>query len=124
MQIEQRLGRLHRIGQDHDVTVVNLVAKGTVEERVLSVLETKINLFELVVGELDMILGRIEDDYDLERVVFDAHVQSRDMDELGARLEEVGDRLVAARVEHRRSRERNDALVAAEEVARRAESRA
>ncbi len=124
MEIEQRLGRLHRIGQEHDVTVVNLVAKETVEERVLSVLETKINLFELVVGELDMILGRIEDDYDLERVVFDAHVQSRDMDELGARLEEVGDRLVAARVEHRRSRERNDALVAAEEVARRAESRA
>ncbi len=114
MQIEQRLGRLHRIGQDHDVTVVNLVAKGTVEERVLSVLEAKINLFELVVGELDMILGRIEDDYDLERVVFDAHVQSRDMDELGARLDEVGERLAAARLEHRRSRERNDALVADE----------
>ena len=124
MEIEQRLGRLHRIGQEHDVTVVNLVAKGTVEERVLSVLEAKINLFELVVGELDMILGRIEDDYDLERVVFDAHVQSRDMDELGARLEEVGDRLVAARLEHRRSRERNDALVPAEEDARRAEGRA
>ena len=124
MEIEQRLGRLHRIGQEHDVTVVNLVAKETVEERVLSVLEAKINLFELVVGELDMILGRIEDDYDLERVVFDAHVQSRDMDELGARLEEVGDRLVAARLEHRRSRERNDALVPAEEDARHAEHRA
>ena len=124
MEIEQRLGRLHRIGQEHDVTVVNLVAKETVEERVLSVLEAKINLFELVVGELDMILGRIEDDYDLERVVFDAHVQSRDMNELGARLEEVGDRLVAARLEHRRSRERNDALVPAEEDARRAEGRA
>ncbi len=125
MEIEQRLGRLHRIGQEHDVTVVNLVAKGTVEERVLSVLESKINLFELVVGELDMILGRIEDDYDLERIVFDAHVHSRDMDELGARLDEVGERLAAARLEHRLSRERNDALVAeAPETAGRAEHRA
>jgi SNF2 family DNA or RNA helicase len=112
MEIEQRLGRLHRIGQEHDVTVVNLVARGTVEERVLSVLETKINLFELVVGELDMILGRIEAAYALAGVWCAAHVQSRDMDELGARLEEVGERLAAARLEHRRSRERNDTLVA------------
>ncbi len=112
MQIEQRLGRLHRIGQEHDVTVVNLVARGTIEERILAVLEEKINLFELVVGELDMILGRIDDDYDLERVVFDAHVASRDMDELAARLDEVGDRLVQARAAYLSSRERNDALVA------------
>ena len=115
MQIEQRLGRLHRIGQDHDVVVVNLVARGTIEERVLSVLESKINLFELVVGELDMILGRVEDDYDFERVVFDAHVQSRDMDELGHRLGEVGDHLARARQEYLRTRERIDSLVGGEE---------
>lgn len=50
MQIEQRMGRIHRIGQDHDVEVTNLVSRGTIEERVLGVLEAKINLFELVVG--------------------------------------------------------------------------
>jgi len=31
MQIEQRLGRLHRVGQDHDVLLTNLVARGTIE---------------------------------------------------------------------------------------------
>jgi len=72
MQIEQRLGRIHRIGQQHDVVVVNLVARRTIEERILSVLEAKINLFELVVGELDMILGRVDEDYDFERSVFQA----------------------------------------------------
>jgi len=50
MQIEQRLGRLHRVGQDHDVLLTNLVARGTIEEQVLRVLEAKINLFELVVA--------------------------------------------------------------------------
>ena len=35
-------------------------------------LEAKINLFELVVGELDMILGRVDDDFDFESSVFDA----------------------------------------------------
>ena len=72
MQIEQRLGRLHRIGQEHDVTLTNLVSRGTIEQRVLHVLEAKINLFELVVGELDMILGRVDDDFDFETAVFDA----------------------------------------------------
>ncbi|HWG73362.1 MAG TPA: SNF2-related protein [Acidimicrobiales bacterium] len=112
MQIEQRLGRLHRIGQDHDVSVVNLVARGTVEEQILAVLETKINLFELVVGELDMILGHIDDEYDFERFVFDAHVASADHDDFAARLGEFGDRLAEARREYLDSRARNDALVA------------
>jgi superfamily II DNA/RNA helicase len=77
MQIEQRLGRIHRIGQQHDVALTNLVGVGTLEEHILRVLESKINLFELVVGELDMILGRIDDDFDFERFVFDSHVASR-----------------------------------------------
>ena len=70
MQIEQRLGRLHRIGQEHDVVLTNLVGRGTLEERILTVLEGKINLFELVVGELDMILGRVTEDFDFEAAVF------------------------------------------------------
>ena len=66
MQIEQRLGRIHRIGQDHDVVLTNLVARGTIEEHILDVLHTKLNLFELVVGELDMVLGRISEDFVFE----------------------------------------------------------
>jgi SNF2 family DNA or RNA helicase len=76
MQIEQRLGRLHRVGQKHDVLLTNLVARGTIEQRILHVLEAKINLFELVVGELDMILGHVDDDFDFEATVFDAFVHS------------------------------------------------
>ncbi len=111
MQIEQRLGRLHRIGQHHDVSLVNLVTKGTVEDRILAVLEAKINLFELVIGELDMILGRVEDEFDFERAVFDAHVASAHDGELQARLESLGDVLAQARSGYRESRDRQDALV-------------
>ena len=35
-RLEQRMGRIHRYGQKHDVRVVNLVAGGTHEGRVLS----------------------------------------------------------------------------------------
>jgi SNF2 family DNA or RNA helicase len=111
MQIEQRLGRLHRVGQDRDVLLTNLVASGTIEEQVLRVLEAKINLFELVVGELDMILGRVDDDFDFESTVFDAFVASGDDAEFGERMAVIGDDLARARTDYLASREAIDNLV-------------
>lgn len=115
MQIEQRLGRLHRVGQDHEVLIANLVARGTIEERVLRVLEAKINLFELVVGELDLILGRVDEDFDLESAIFDAYLGSDDDAEFAQRLESIGDDLARARGEYLHSRGTLDALVGDED---------
>ena len=118
MQIEQRLGRLHRVGQEHDVMLTNLVAAGTIEEQVLRVLEAKINLFELVVGELDMILGRVDDDFDFETTVFDAFVASQDDAEFGERMAVIGDGLARARTDYLASRAATDNLVGYEAGAR------
>ena len=112
MQIEQRLGRLHRVGQEHDVTLTNLVCRGSIEQRIMHVLEAKINLFELVVGELDMILGRVDDDFDFENEVFDAFVDSVDDDEFERRLDTLGSALAEARRSYVRAREDVDLLVA------------
>jgi SNF2 family DNA or RNA helicase len=114
LQIEQRLGRLHRVGQTRDVVLTNLVARDTIEQRILHVLETKISLFELVVGELDMILGRIDDDFDFETSVFDAYVESRDDAEFAERLAEIGENLAAARAEYLRDRSFADELIGQE----------
>ena len=111
MQIEQRLGRIHRIGQQHDVSLTNLVTRGTIEERMLRMLERKINLFELVVGELDMIVGRVQHEAeDIAARVFDAHVASTDGAEFERRLEALGDTLASARDEYIESRRRTDEL--------------
>ncbi|HEV8652704.1 MAG TPA: SNF2-related protein [Actinomycetes bacterium] len=57
MRVEQRIGRLDRIGQKHVVQIQNLVATGTIEERVERVLRERIGVFEESVGSLDLILG-------------------------------------------------------------------
>ena len=62
MRVEQRIGRVDRIGQEHPVQVFNLWVKGTIEERILDVLERRINVFEDTVGGLDPILGDAERD--------------------------------------------------------------
>jgi SNF2 family DNA or RNA helicase len=111
MQIEQRLGRIHRIGQTHEVLLTNLVSRGTVEDRMLGVLEAKINLFELVVGELDMILGRIDEDFDFESFVFRSHVEAADDGDFVSRLGALGDDLARAKRSYLESRGRNDDLV-------------
>ena len=67
MRVEQRIGRLDRIGQKYPVRIYNLFCEDTVEERVLEVLDRRIGLFEESVGSLDPILGDVE--RDIERLV-------------------------------------------------------
>jgi hypothetical protein len=57
MEIEQRIGRLHRLGQQHPVRIYNFVQAGTLQEHLLDILQEKLNLFELVVGETGLVLG-------------------------------------------------------------------
>jgi superfamily II DNA or RNA helicase len=54
--LEQRIARVHRMGQHRPVQVYNLVMRDSIEERVLRVLEQKRNLFnELFSGTSDEI---------------------------------------------------------------------
>ena len=57
--LEQRIGRVHRLGQKQPVRVVNFVAQGTIEEGMLSVLRFKKSLFAGVLdgGETEVFLG-------------------------------------------------------------------
>lgn len=60
MRLEQRIGRIHRLGQEKDVMIYNFAIKNTVEEHILKLLYEKIHLFEKVIGELDDILTKLE----------------------------------------------------------------
>jgi SNF2 family DNA or RNA helicase len=112
MKIEQRIGRLSRIGQTKDVHVFNLVAAGTIEAAVLHLLEAKLNLFELVIGEIDMILGNLEDDREFQEVVADLWAESGDASEFARRMEELGNRLVTAKEAYLQQRGLDDRLFA------------
>jgi superfamily II DNA or RNA helicase len=78
MAIEQRIGRIDRIGQTREVFVFNLITAGTIEDAMLRILDEKLNMFELVVGEVGAILGEIQDSTDFSALVLDAWLQSTD----------------------------------------------
>ena len=60
MRVEQRIGRIDRLGQAHPVIrIVNLHYEGTIETDVYRALCSRIGLFEAVVGRLQPILAQL-----------------------------------------------------------------
>jgi SNF2 family DNA or RNA helicase len=110
MRIEQRIGRLSRIGQTRDVHVFNLVAAGTAEEVVLHLLDAKLNMFELVIGEIDTILGDLDDDREFQDVVADLWVESDGLDDFSRRVDALGDRILEAKKSYLERRKQDDRL--------------
>jgi SNF2 family DNA or RNA helicase len=79
MNVEQRIGRIDRIGQDREVYVFNLALEDTVEEYVLEKLYGKIDLFTQTVGGLKDILSTMRrSGADFEHEVFTQLVDAND----------------------------------------------
>jgi superfamily II DNA or RNA helicase len=53
MDIEQRIGRIHRYGQNHTAQVYNLVLSDTIEGRIFLLLEEKLTEIARTVGKVD-----------------------------------------------------------------------
>jgi len=110
MRIEQRVGRIHRVGQTRDVRIYNLSARGTVEDYLLEILDQKLNMFELVIGEMDMILGQVEDECDFEDLLVDAWLGAQNAEDLRANFNQLGDKLVEARKTYQKTQEYDEVL--------------
>ncbi|WP_404458526.1 DEAD/DEAH box helicase [Sutcliffiella horikoshii] len=88
MRLEQRIGRIHRLGQERDVNIYNFATSNTVEEHILKLLYEKINLFERVIGELDDILTKMEIK-NLEEHIQDIMLHSKSEGEMKIKMENL-----------------------------------
>ena len=109
MAIEQRIGRIDRIGQSREVFVFNLVTRGTLEEQLLGLLDEKISMFELVVGEVGAILGGIEEEREFPDLVLDAWLGATEAARLQA-FHALGRRLEQARQQHEEAKALDEKL--------------
>jgi len=97
MRIEQRIGRLHRIGQTRDVFIFNLSIRGTIEDYIMEILDSKINMFEMVIGEIEPILGHLEEEGDFDDLILDIWMRSADKEGMKEQFGKLGDDLAAAK---------------------------
>ncbi|MDF2720727.1 MAG: helicase protein [Paenibacillus sp.] len=91
MRVEQRIGRVHRLGQTEDVRIFNLSTVGTIEEHILSLLHEKINMFEMVIGGLDTILERFEKKTSLESSLFKMWAEAKSEQDMRRNLDSLGE---------------------------------
>ncbi len=78
MRLEQRIGRIDRIGQKSDkIFIVNFSCTDTVEDRVLDLLYSKIKVCEETIGEIDDILGEETSKIQLELLKSDKSEQDK-----------------------------------------------
>src|SRR5215813_2655297 len=89
-RIEQRIGRCHRYGQQHDVVVVNFLnQKNAADQRVFQLLSEKFSLFEGVFGASDEVLGAIESGVDFEKRIADIYQRCRTPDEIKVSFDQL-----------------------------------
>lgn len=80
MRVEQRIGRIDRIGQKFDkLHIFNLCISGSIEDRILNRLYTKLNIFESSVGELEPILGDLEKQLNIAELI---RLSEQELDEI------------------------------------------
>jgi len=110
MRIEQRIGRVHRLGQTRDTRIHNFTAKDTVEDYVLAILHRKINMFELVIGEMDMVLGQWSERESFEQRVFQIWASHRNRKDLEEAFGAFGEDLLLARKRYEKIRDYDQAI--------------
>jgi SNF2 family DNA or RNA helicase len=72
IRIDQRMGRLHRYGQDRTVEIRNLFFQDTRESEILNVLIEKLDQIEEDLGMRSDVLGRVLENIDLDGQIMDA----------------------------------------------------
>jgi superfamily II DNA or RNA helicase len=92
MKLEQRIGRLDRIGQPHNVLVFNLLIAETVEQRVREVLENKLDIIRKQYGDdkLADILSTLQEEFQFDKLFMKAvahrEAQAADLEHIGEQI--------------------------------------
>lgn len=92
MRLEQRIGRLDRIGQTHNVIVLNLLIRETVEQRVREILETKLGIIRDQYGDdkLADILSTLQEEFQFDKLFIEAvakrQAEAVDLERLGEQI--------------------------------------
>lgn len=108
MRVEQRIGRIDRIGQRRETCVFNLATRGTIEEQVIDILAKKLRMFELVIGEVNVILGELGAGKNFERLVLEAWLDSEKGN--SAQFLQLGEKVSLARARYDDARRLNLSL--------------
>ncbi|MFW6035661.1 MAG: DEAD/DEAH box helicase [Halothermotrichaceae bacterium] len=92
MKVEQRIGRVHRLGQTKDVHIYNLATEDSIEEKIMNLLYKKISLFKAIIGNMQKIIDP-EKTTSLESDIMQIIGEAKSENDLDEKLEKLGESL-------------------------------
>ncbi len=108
MRVEQRIGRIDRIGQRSDTLVIaNFKVRNTIEERLYECLLEHIGRFENTIGDLEGIIGR-----EIRQLTIDIFRNERTPDQERQRIQQSCLVIANQHLEMQNLEERGDVLLA------------
>ena len=107
MRVEQRIGRVDRLGQESDrILIFNFTLKDTIEDRVLGRLYRRIGIFERTLGDLEAIIGE-----EIGRLTRDLLSRHLTPDEENERIDQTSRVIERRRLELEKLEAESDRLV-------------
>lgn len=86
-RIDQRIGRLHRYGQDRVVQIWHLLIDGTREGEIFERLQSKVTTIEEDLGQMSDVLGSLLENVNLEDLIMQAVTEEESIDEAETELD-------------------------------------
>lgn len=119
MSVEQRIGRLDRIGQKRNMNIYSLATKNTMEEHVVDLIINKMCCIGLVIGELPIILFNLGlDGYGvggvqkIEEMLMNAFIDSKNnLETFAGEVDKIGELVQKGIDEYNKSKEDNEELL-------------
>ncbi|MCP4110757.1 MAG: DEAD/DEAH box helicase [Desulfobacteraceae bacterium] len=99
-RLEQRIGRIDRIGQEHNVLIFNFHLTDTVEDRVRKILEQKLERIKEQFGDDKYadVITLLQDEFSFDQIYIDAirlkELENQELDEIGEDIYEQAKRLL------------------------------
>ena len=111
LRIEQRIGRVHRYGQENTVNIFNLSVKGTIEDSIISKIYDKILLFEMSLGDMDAIYSVYSEENDILEEINRIVNTSENFDEVHEKSNYLAGQIIAAKKDSENRKENNHGLL-------------
>jgi SNF2 family DNA or RNA helicase len=119
MSVEQRIGRLDRIGQKNDIKIYSFATKDTMEEHIVDLIINKMCCIGMVIGELPIILFNLgldeENEYGInkiEEMIMSAFIDSKNNLEIFARdIKEIHKTIQSGIEEYEKTKEYNQKIL-------------
>lgn len=113
MKIEQRIGRIHRFGQKKESNIFSFDTKGTIEEYILYILTSKINLFQMVLGQIDTILTYMIKQDSLDTRISKIILEAPSIEDIEKQLLNLGEEIKDASVKFENDVNESEKLITA-----------